>query len=48
MRKRKFVCGISALCIALSVSGCGKSSEERQAVDYYKNELGLDQGGRRN
>ena len=40
--KRKFVCGIVALCLALSVAGCGKSSEERQAVNYYQNELGLD------
>jgi len=41
MRKRKFVCGISALCLALSVAGCGKGSEE-QAANYYQNELGLD------
>ena len=41
MKKRNFVCGI-ALCLALSVAGCGKSSEEQQAVNYYQNELGLD------
>lgn len=40
--KRKFVCGIAALCLALSVAGCGRSSEERQAANYYQNELGLD------
>ena len=39
--KRKFVCGI-ALCLALAVAGCGKSSEEQQAANYYQNELGLD------
>lgn len=41
MRKRRFVCGI-ALCLALSVAGCGKSSEEKQAAKYYQDELGLD------
>lgn len=41
MRKRIFVGGI-ALCLALSVAGCGKSSEEQQAVNYYQDELGLD------
>lgn len=41
MRKRNFVCGV-ALCLALSVAGCGKSSEEQQAVNYYQDELGLD------
>lgn len=41
MRKRMFVGGI-ALCLALSVAGCGKSSEEQQAVNYYQDELGLD------
>ena len=39
--KRKFLYGI-ALCLALSVAGCGKSSEEQQAANYYQNELGLD------
>lgn len=42
MRKRRFVGGIFALCLALSVAGCGKSSEEKQAANYYQNELGLD------
>lgn len=42
MRKRKFVCGMFALCLALSMAGCGKSPEERQAANYYQNELGLD------
>lgn len=42
MRRRKFVCGMFALCLALSVVGCGKGSEERQAADYYQNELGFD------
>jgi len=41
MRKRMFVSGI-ALCLALSVAGCGKGSEEQQAANYYQNELGLD------
>lgn len=41
MKKRRFVCGI-ALCLALSVAGCGKSSEEKQAAKYYQDELGLD------
>lgn len=41
MRKQIFVCGI-ALCLALSMVGCGKSPEERQAANYYQNELGLD------
>ena len=40
--KRKFVCGIFALCLALSVTGCGKNSKEQQAAKYYQNELGLD------
>lgn len=40
--KRKFVCGIFAVCLALSVAGCGKESEEQQAANYYQNELGLD------
>lgn len=40
--KRKFVGGILALCLALSVAGCGRSSEEQQAASYYQNELGLD------
>lgn len=40
--KRKFVCGITVLCLALSVAGCGKNSEEQQAANYYQNELGLD------
>lgn len=40
--KRKFACGTVALCLALSVAGCGKNSEERQAANYYQNELGLD------
>ena len=40
--KRKFVCGIFALCLALSVTGCGKNSKEQQAANYYQNELGLD------
>lgn len=40
--RRKFVGGIFALCLVLSVAGCGKSSEEKQAADYYQNELGLD------
>lgn len=39
--KRKFVFGI-ALCLALAVTGCGKSSEEKQAANYYQKELGLD------
>lgn len=39
--KRKFVCGI-VICLALSVAGCGKNSEEQQAANYYQNELGLD------
>lgn len=42
MRKRKFVGRMLALCLALSVVGCGKSSEEKQAANYYQNELGLD------
>lgn len=40
--KRKFVCGMLVLCLALSMAGCGKGSEEQQAVNYYQNELGLD------
>lgn len=39
--KRKFVCGI-VFCLALSMAGCGKNSEEYQAANYYQNELGLD------
>lgn len=39
--KRKILCGF-ALCVALSVTGCGKDSKEQQAVNYYQNELGLD------
>lgn len=39
--KRKFVCGI-VFCLALSMAGCGKNSEEQQAANYYQNELGLD------
>lgn len=39
--KRKFVCVIFALCLALSVIGCG-NSKEQQAANYYQNELGLD------
>ena len=42
MRNRKFACGMLALCLALSVAGCGKSSEEKQAANYYQKELGLD------
>ena len=42
--RRKFVCGIFALCLALLVVGCGKSSEEKQAANYYQKELGLDKG----
>lgn len=42
MRKRRFVCGMLALCLALSVAGCGKTSEEKQAANYYQKELGLD------
>lgn len=42
MMKRKSVCGILALCLALSVAGCGKDSKEQQAANYYQNELGLD------
>ena len=42
MRKRKLAGGIVALCLALSVAGCGKSSEEKQAANYYQKELGLD------
>lgn len=41
MRKKKFVCGI-ALCLALSVAGCGKDSKEQQAANYYQNQLGMD------
>lgn len=40
--KKKLVCGMFTLCLALSMAGCGKSSEERQAANYYQNELGLD------
>lgn len=39
--KRKFVCAIFALCLALYVTGCG-NSKEQQAANYYENELGLD------
>lgn len=42
MRKRKFAGGIVALCLVLSVAGCGKTSEEKQAANYYQKELGLD------
>lgn len=42
MRKRKFVGGFFVFCLALSVAGCGKRSEEWQAANYYQNELGLD------
>ena len=38
--KRKFVCGI-VLCLAFALAGCG-NSKEKQAVNYYQNELGLD------
>lgn len=39
--KRNFLCGI-VLCLALSMAGCVKNSEEQQAANYYQNELGLD------
>lgn len=42
MRKRRFVCGMLALCLTLSAAGCGKDSKEQQAANYYQNELGLD------
>lgn len=38
--RRKFVCGI-VLCLAFALAGCG-NSKEKQAVNYYQNELGLD------
>ena len=38
--KRKFVCGI-ALCLALAMAGCGKSSEEQQTTNSYRNESDL-------
>lgn len=39
--KRKIVCGI-VLCLAFVLAGCGKNSKEKQAANYYQNELGLD------
>lgn len=40
--KRKFVGGMFALCLALSMASCGKGSEEQQAANYYQKEPGLD------